>query len=239
MNSRLAFDRARRELAFAHERNTNLCDPFVALFPVSGAALSLLASGPVGQETVCASDSIAARIDELQFDLGEGPCWDAMASRRPVLREDLASTARQDWPAFGEAIAADETTSGVASVFAFPLAVGSLDIGALDLYSAQRAILDHDQVTDATSLASLAAWQVLRKVLGDQLDDDTGYSRREVHQATGMLIAQLDVSAEDATLLLRAHAFATGRSVRDLANDIVARRIDFSTDGRDGLPTVK
>jgi len=239
MDSRLGFDRARRELAFAHERNTSLCDPFVQLFPVTGAAVSILVASPSGQETVCASDTTAARIDELQFDLGEGPCWDAMSTRVPVLRENIVATARQDWPAFGEALVTDEETAAVASVFAFPLAVGSLDIGALDLYSARPAALDPEQVTDAATLASIAAWQVLRKVLGDQLDDDTGYSRREVHQATGMLIAQLDVSADDAILLLRAHAFATGRSVRDLANDIVARRIDFSTDGRDDFPAVQ
>jgi len=51
------------------------------------------------------------------------------------------------------------------------------------------------------------------------------------HQATGMVHAQMNISASDAALLLRAHAFSTGTSVREVASDIVARRIDFLKDG--------
>lgn len=227
----LEFERARRELALAHTRNGNLCDPFVALLPITGAALSVLASNPNLNATLCASDDVSARIDELQFDLGEGPCWDALASRKPVLRPDLASVP-DEWPIFSAELSTDERTAGVASVFAFHLAVGSLDIGAVDLYSANPSALDENQVSETRSLADVASWQVLRRVLEGVTDGPAAYSRREVHQATGMLIVQLDVTAEEAGLLLRAHAYATGRSVRELASDVVARRVDFSDDGR-------
>jgi hypothetical protein len=226
-----AFERAKRELSRAHERDASLCTPFMDVLPVTGASVSVLVSGSTGQSTVCASDATAARLDELQFDLGEGPCWDALARHLPVLRPDLTG-ARTDWPAFGDALESDEQTSYVASVFAFHLSVGSLDIGAVDLYSTTHTALDSDQVTEAIGLASIASWQVLRRILGDRNDEQPAYSRREVHQATGMLIVQLDVSAEEAALLLRAHAFAQGRSVRDVANDVVGRRLDFSSDGR-------
>ena len=235
MTSRV-FDAARRDLARSHVAGTTLCEPFVRVFPVSGASVSLLVTD--GSSTVCASDEIAARIDELQFDLGEGPCWDALASREPVLRPSTTD-ARADWPAFGEALAHDEETAAVASVFAFPLAIGSLDIGAIDLYSVTPAVLDDVQVEGAGSMATVASWQVLRRVLRE-VDDDAPpvYSRREVHQATGMILAQLGVTAEEAGLLLRAHAFASGRTVRELAADVVARRIDFSDDGRNpGVPS--
>lgn len=225
------FDAARRDLATSHSTGTTLCEPFVRVFPVSGASVSLLVTD--GSSTVCASDDIAARIDELQFDLGEGPCWDALASREPVLRPSTTD-ARVEWPAFGEALANDGGTAAVASVFAFPLAIGSLDIGAIDLYSVTPAVLDDGQVEGAGSMATIASWQVLRRVLGDSDGHDAApaHSRREVHQATGMVLAQLGVTAEEAGLLLRAHAFATGRPVRELAADVVARRIDFSDDGR-------
>ncbi|WP_375372628.1 ANTAR domain-containing protein [Clavibacter capsici] len=49
-----------------------------------------------------------------------------------------------------------------------------------------------------------------------------------MHQATGMVIAQMGLSAADALLVLRGHAFATNRSVRDVANDVVERRLDFT-----------
>jgi hypothetical protein len=49
-----------------------------------------------------------------------------------------------------------------------------------------------------------------------------------VHQATGMVVAQLEVGASEALLIIEAHAFAAGVTVRALAADIVARRIDLS-----------
>jgi AmiR/NasT family two-component response regulator len=51
--------------------------------------------------------------------------------------------------------------------------------------------------------------------------------RREVHQATGMILAQLNVPATEAFFRLRAHAFATGRTVQDVAHDVVTRILDF------------
>jgi AmiR/NasT family two-component response regulator len=52
-----------------------------------------------------------------------------------------------------------------------------------------------------------------------------------VHQATGMVMVQLSVDAADAFLALRAHAFATDRSLLDVAIDVVERRLRFSPEG--------
>jgi hypothetical protein len=52
-----------------------------------------------------------------------------------------------------------------------------------------------------------------------------------------MIIAQLDVTAEDASLLLRAYAFSSGRTVREVANDMVERRLNLAeTPGTDSEP---
>jgi len=233
MTERRRFDEAKRALSVAHERNSSLCDPFLDLFPVAGASLSLL-SGPVGQSTICASSPTAVRLDELQFDLGEGPCWQALKSHRPVLAPNLRNAIYTDWPVFSAAVANDRDATEVASMFAFPMVVGSLDIGAVDLYSDSPETMTMSDVSDASALASVAAWQVLRRVLEEQQFDAevdnaaSRTSRREVHQATGMVLAQLNVSADDAALLLRAHAFSSGRSVREVAADVVERRLDFS-----------
>jgi len=231
------FGSARRTLSVAHERGTNLCDPFVESLPVSGAAISVL-SGAVGQSTISSSNAVAARLDELQFDLGEGPCWQAFKTRRPALSFNLHTGDNNEWPVFAEAVRSDTVAGDVSAIFAFPLTVGSLDIGAVDLYTTTPVDLTPQQVAGATSLAEVAAWQVLRRVLSEQDLDALGAeqsaaqsSRREVHQATGMVLAQLNISAEDAALLLRAHAFASGRSVREIATDVVERRLDFSQRG--------
>jgi hypothetical protein len=70
---------------------SDMCPPFLSTLPVTGVGISTLGN-PLGSGTVCASDARAERIDEIQFDLGEGPCWQALSTRRPVLESDLSNT---------------------------------------------------------------------------------------------------------------------------------------------------
>jgi len=118
-------------------------------------------------------------------------------------------------------------------MYAFPLYIGSLDIGAVDLYSQDARDLTPVEIEDGRDLAKVVTWQVIRRMLGAPDDSDLGdspHSRREVHQATGMVLAQLDISAADAAMLLKAHAFSTGRSVNDIAADVIERRLTFVAD---------
>lgn len=117
-------------------------------------------------------------------------------------------------------------------MFALPLRIGQLRVGVVDLYSLEpRSLPEHD-LRDAGSLAGLAAHEVFRRALkaagASETVDDDGLSRAVVHQATGMIIAQLDIGPDDAALLLKGHAFSSGRSVREVARDVVERRLDFS-----------
>lgn len=211
---------------------SDLCGPLVAALGVSGAAVSTLGD-PLGSETVCASDERAARLDEIQLDLGEGPCWDAMTTRLPVLEPDVQGSGSTAWPLARHAMRA----TGLGAVFAFPLVVAGLRLGAVDLYSRTARDISDREVADATTLSRIVARQVLRRALlaAEGSQEETGtwdgrYSRREVHQATGMVVAQMGIPPADALLVLRGHAFATGRSLRDVAEDVVARTLDFSPD---------
>jgi hypothetical protein len=223
------FSQAADALGSAVERGASLCRPIVDALPVTGAAISTI-GGFLSLETVCSSDDRAGRVDELQLDLGEGPCWDALSQGRPVFEPDLAAPAVQRWPAFSRAAVDD----GVGSIFAFPLLIGVLKVGALDLYGTEASSLDSREESDAAALADIAARQVLRKVVarvaGDAADsdDDTTGSRTVVHQATGMVIAQLDVNAADALLVLRGRAYSAGVTVREIARAVVDRSLDFS-----------
>lgn len=202
-----------------------LCTQFVSVLPVQHAAISTLGP-PFELETVCSSDPLAAVLDQLQLDYGEGPCWQARASRSPVLVPDLRAPLAVSWPVVHAAIASHE----IRGAYAFPLEVGSLSIGAVDLYSAEPDALSAANVATASAMADAAAVVILRNAMAHRADDLAAdpSSRRVVHQATGMVIAQLHVPPDDALLVLRAHAFATGRSVADVAAEVVARRIDFS-----------
>ena len=227
------FESARRELLQSRDPSADLCRPFLSVVPTTGVALSVLAS-PTGQTTICSTDALSARIDELQFDLGEGPCWESMASHAPVLHPDIHADAVTPWPAFSEAVRREP----IGAIFAFPLTVGGVDIGAVDLYSTTSRQLTDTQVERVSALAELASWQVLRRLIDDREDGDDGgsrYSRREVHQATGMVLVQLDIAADDAMVLLRAHAFSSGKTVREIANDVVERRLVFTPEGAQKL----
>jgi hypothetical protein len=61
----------------------------------------------------------------------------------------------------------------------------------------------------------------------DDQDSRASY-QLQVHQATGMVMAQAGVTIDQALLVLRARAFADGRPLAELASDVVAKRVRFS-----------
>lgn len=235
-----AADEFTRAAAALHSASVDddLCAPFLMVLPVTGIAISTVGN-PFGSETVCASDMTAARWDEIQLDLGEGPCWEAVRTGMPVLEPDVQRTTSSRWPVALEAMQA----TGLGAVFAFPMRLGTLDIGVVDLYTNTPSTLDPGPVRQAAALTEAAARQVLSRALLRIESEAEGtpetaageYSRREVHQAAGILAAQTGAHVDDALLILRGHAFAAGRSVRDLAADVVARVVDF-TDHNDDAP---
>jgi hypothetical protein len=196
---------------------------FVQVLPVTGAAVSTL-GGVLGTETISASEPRAARLDELQFDLGEGPCWDALRSARPVAEPALMSTGR--WPAFVSAV----RDYDVCSIFAFPLHVGTLHFGAVDLYSLTPLSLSALQTNQATEMAEAVSRRLLKDALSG-IDEEgrefNPHSRRAIHQATGMVLAQLEISPEDAELVIQGHAFGTGRSMMEVAAEITGGKLTF------------
>jgi GAF domain-containing protein len=224
------FRAAMRELATFDGVEQELTLPVLRAVPVSGASVSTL-GGVLAQETVAFSDAQAARVDELQFDLGEGPCWDVVATGKPVLEPDVQRHPRSVWPAFSEGLRDEQ----VGALFAFPLTVGTLRLGALDLYHARPSSLSAQHALQAGALAEALGRYVLRRAMRTSGDADLGtaspHSRRIVHQATGFVIAQLGLSAEDAQLLIQGQALAQSRPVADIAEDIVSRRLSFARDG--------
>lgn len=205
----------------------DLCRPFMESLPVTGASISVI--GRPGQHsTIYASDAVATRVDALQFELGEGPRWEALRTGRPVLVPDAAEADDSEWPVFGAAV----RDSGAAALFAFPLVLGAATVGVVDLYRDTPGSLSTSEVSTALSLAGSIASSAVRRALWSAREDAPPVEsapelRREVHQATGMVLVQLDTSATDAFARIRAHAFSSGRTVEDIARDVVTRRLNF------------
>jgi hypothetical protein len=198
---------------------------------VTGVGLSLL-SGASPAAILAATDGTARVIEELQFGLGEGPCVDSVSTGRPVLHGDLAQTASLLWPGF----TSGALEAGVAAVFAFPLQVGAISLGALDLSRDTVGPLEDEDVREAVALAGAATVLLLHLQLNSGHEEihvdlaDSLVHRAVVHQATGMIAGQMETDLADALTLLRARAFASGRPIVDVARDVVARNVRFSHD---------
>ncbi|MEV6410828.1 GAF domain-containing protein [Kribbella sp. NPDC051718] len=210
-----------------------LCRVCAERLPISGAGLAFMT--PAGHEgTITATDGAAAVLEDLQQVLGEGPCVDAYRDGRPVLQPDLASTGTSRWPGFTEGA----LQAGIAAVFAFPLQVGAIRLGVLDLYRDTPGVLDLSQLTEAAVFTEAAMTVLLHlqgktppgQLLHPRLAE-VAQSRREIHQATGMITVQAAVSLADALLLLQAHAFGSERPLLEVAKDVVARRLWFGPGG--------
>jgi hypothetical protein len=213
-------------------RAERLCQKAVTILGVDGAGLSMMTTAG-HRGTVCATDQIARRIEDLQFTLGEGPCYDAFAGSGPVLVPDVnaaTGTTASSWPVFAEAVAA----AGVGALFAFPLMIGAIPLGALDFYRRRPGELSSDQLVAAWDVADAAAGSLLdmRSGTGVDLPEESaprGASYRlEVHQATGMISVQLEIALDEALLLLRAYAFAEDIDIDDVARDVVAGRLHLT-----------
>ncbi|MCC5953334.1 MAG: GAF and ANTAR domain-containing protein [Acidimicrobiia bacterium] len=203
-----------------------LCDTCVEVLDVTGAGIMLMSDGE-HRGTLGVSNGVMTVVEDLQFTLGEGPCIDAYASDHPILEPDLGAPVTNRWPAFsGPAVRA-----GVRAVFGFPLRTGTVNLGALDVYLDHPGDLRTDQVSDAVVMAGV----ISRTVLALQADaapgelppllDATVHHRAVVHQASGMVSAQLDIDVADALVRIRAHAYTSNRPVNDVAHDIVDRRL--------------
>jgi hypothetical protein len=212
---------------------SRLCAACLSALPVSGVGAALMTvDGPTGV-VLAATDERARQLEELQFVLGEGPCVEASGGGRPVLEPDLVAAGPSRWPRFGAAVLA----AGIRAVFAFPLRVGAIRVGVLDLYRDTPGPLTDPGLAEALAFADAATEVILH--LQDH-DEDGGADialtgpidgRAEVHQATGMLAVQLGVSLAEALLRLRAHAYASRRTMSVIAADVVNRRMRF--DGND------
>jgi GAF domain-containing protein len=197
---------------------------------MTGAGIMLM-SGDVPQGAVCTTDQVSKLIEDLQFMLGEGPCVDAFNLDRPVLEPHLIQPVVPRWMAFSvPAIAA-----GVRAVFGFPLQVGAVRLGALNLYRAQPGPLSDDQHADALVMADVSAAAVLMMQanappgkLAIELESGSDF-RYVVHQASGMVAAQLDVSIAQAMIRLRGYSFGNDRPLIEVAQDVVARRLRLDT----------
>ncbi|WP_433832476.1 GAF and ANTAR domain-containing protein [Actinoplanes sp. CA-015351] len=183
----------------------------------------MTADGTLGVSA--ASDEAIGRTEELQFVLGEGPCIDAFAARRPVLAANLADAANYRWPVYAPAA----HDNGVRAVFAFPLQVGAARLGVMDIFRDRVGPLTDTELRMAFTFADVTVEVLLDTQEKNLTSNSTGLldvgHRAELFQAQGMVMMQLGVSIAEALLRMRAYAYAENRRLEDVARDVVNRTL--------------
>lgn len=201
-----------------------LCRGAAGLLASPGVGIALATDH--GLRTLCAT-AAARRGEELQVELGEGPCYDAHNGGRPVLMGDLANDAT--WSAF----VPGALEAGIQAAFAFPLRAGDVGVGSFNLYRDVPGDLTVEEHADAEVFAQVAVDLLVVSTSEDVVDElftDPSVHGWEVHQATGMVAAQLGIGVSDAWAVVRAHAYARDRPLSEIAADIVARRLRLEDD---------
>jgi hypothetical protein len=219
-----------------------ICDAAMLQAGADGAALAVLTRSSRTRQLVYATDTIACQLDELQYTIGEGPCFDAYLYDSPQFYPELDNVAQTSrWPMF----AAEATRLGVHALFAFPIPDGQRPMGVLELYrrtagslaaaeyasaAACTAALAHrlqsnweDHVTHSDSAEK--AIDTAATTGAASREDADPFTRTQIHLASGMVAIQLGVNADEAVDRLRAYSYACGRPISSVAADIIGRRL--------------
>ncbi|MFJ9038619.1 ANTAR domain-containing protein [Streptomyces sp. NPDC102406] len=191
---------------------------------LGGIAISM------AQELVWFSDDTSARLEDLQFVLGQGPnrLFRAGTEAREV--PDISRLLAQQWPQF----AAEAEELGIAALFVWPVRFGAVRVGTMTGYRRTPGALTARQSAQGRLLADALAQHVLTRwpaggdtgeARGSGGAGTVGLHRAEVHQATGVLSERLGISLAEALDRLRAQSYASGTSLSDTAHGIIEREL--------------
>lgn len=202
-----------------------MCRALVEATGGTGGTLTL-APNELHRVTLCTTDDTAARLENLQEVIGEGPVSDAAGAGHVVVAELGSSPGTSRWPMLSATVA---DAIGAVVMYAFPLHPEPGSIGVASVYRRPDGTAWRPSLEEASLLADMIG----AAIVSSGLDADTGLDWHEpdrISQATGMVIAQLGIGPDDAVALMRAAAFSDGLDLGQMAIEILEYRRDFRTD---------
>ena len=221
----IRFARAIAITPSTHALSERLCLASRNLAGADAAAITVAFAG-TNRVTLFATDELSARLEDLQEVMGEGPGYSAASHGRVEVCR-LGTLAAERWPLFSSAAL---ELAGPATLHAVPMQPNNQLFGVMTLYQLEHP--DADLAMDVPTLERLAtatgAALMRDPAAADQdLTDGPWQSSAQIHQATGMVVAQLGLGADDALAVLKAHAYAGETTLADIAKRVVNKTIHF------------
>jgi hypothetical protein len=212
---------AQRLSAAADDKSALFMVAEAATRHIDGADYAGITVGRHGQrfETVAATDEVVHRCDQIQYDLGSGPCVDAVIAEPVYNAQDLRVDTR--WPQFGHRCVEQ---TGIVSMLSMRLFIESdADlIAGLNMYSHAARAFDENSEAFAHLLATHGALAVGKAAAEDKSRNlmralDTS---REIGMAMGIVMSSHKVTRDQAFDLLRMASQHTHRKLADIASEI-------------------
>lgn len=200
-----------------------LCEASRQMLGADGASMTLDYAGD-SRLMVHATDELSASLDDLQDVVGEGPAFEAARSAEVVVAR-LGDQSEDRWSLLSERLLAMGFTG---TMVAIPLMADGSVLAVLSVH--RSGVAQDEDLTAARFLGATVGTAILQDPQvrrPTHEEKDPWISRAEVHQATGMIVAQVGVRTEDALALLRGQAFARNLTLQEVANDIIGSRINF------------
>lgn len=173
---------------------------------------------PDGIDTPVGSDETLNRIDELQFVLKEGPCFDALHLHEVVHSSDLANDTR--WPQWGPLVAKE---TGVVSIVSYRLYTTTDTLGALNLYSTKPDAFDADDILNGHALAAHVGVALASSQHAEHLEMAIT-NRTVIGRAEGILMERFALSPDQAFAVLRRVSQRGNVKLNRVADDLVRTR---------------
>jgi hypothetical protein len=182
--------------------------------------------------TAAATDDVARRADRIQYDLGSGPCLDAIVERTIYQPKDLAHDDR--WPEYGARVVAE---LGLRSMLSFRMSVEpeGIVISGLNLYADEPDAFDEHDLAEGLLLTTHAAQAVAAAELRDRAEnlERALESNRDIGTAIGVLMGLHRLTRDQAFDLLRIASQNTNRKLHEVAVDVVeSGAVDVTPHGR-------
>lgn len=174
-------------------------------------------------ETVAASADLARQADQLQYDLDEGPCLEAVETGEPRLSNRLAES--RDWPHWGPRAA----QIGVHALLGIQLSTDEEVLGALNLYAGKPDAFVREDVDIAEIYATHATNALTAARLSSGLRTAL-HSRHMIGVAQGILMQLYELSLDQSFELLRRYSSHSNTKLSEVAEHVVEHRALPETD---------